>query len=71
MDFVEKCSDLCKKNNIKLHMDGSRIMNVAASCNIDVKTLCSPCDTINFCLSKGVGAPVGSILIGPKDFIQK
>ena len=51
-DFVEKLSKFCKEKDIRLHMDGSRIMNVAVATNTDVKTLCEPVDTINFCFSK-------------------
>jgi threonine aldolase len=52
MDFIEKLADLCKKHNLKLHLDGSRIMNVSEATKIDVKTLCKDCDSVNFCFSK-------------------
>ena len=71
MDFLEKLGILCRERNIKIHVDGSRIMTVAAASGIDVKTLVKDCDSVNFCFSKQCGAPVGSILIGDKEFIQK
>lgn len=71
MEFLEKLGVLCRERNIKVHVDGSRIMTVSAASGIDVKTLVKDCDSINFCFSKQCGAPVGSILIGEKEFIEK
>lgn len=70
-DFMEKLGELCRKNDIKVHLDGSRIMTVSEKTGVDIKTLCKDCDSINFCFSKQVGAPIGSILIGSKNFIEK
>lgn len=62
---------VCKKLNLKLHCDGARIFNASIACNIDVKYLAQPCDLINFCLSKGLGAPAGSVICGSKDLINR
>ncbi len=56
---------------IPVHLDGARIFNAAAALGTDVARLCAPCDSIMFCLSKGLGAPVGSMLVGSREFIDK
>ena len=60
-----------KTNGLKVHIDGARIFNAAVSLNIDVRELIKGTDSIMFCLSKGLGAPIGSILAGSKEFIEK
>ncbi len=56
---------------IALHVDGARMWNVAAETGRPLAELCQPFDTVNMCFSKGLGAPVGSILAGPATFIRK
>ena len=71
---VEKMSEIykvAKQNNIPLHLDGARIYNAAVSLNVDVKEIAKYTDTIMFCLSKGLCAPIGSMLVGDKEFIEK
>ena len=58
-----------KENNIKVHIDGARIFNASVETGISLKEYASYCDSISFCFSKGLGAPVGSILCGESDFI--
>ncbi len=58
-----------KDNNIKVHIDGARIFNASVETGISLKEYASYCDSISFCFSKGLGAPVGSILCGESDFI--
>lgn len=70
-DFMEKMYELCKENDIKLHLDGSRVLNAAVASNTDPKDICKYFNSINLCLSKGVGAPVGSILAGDREFIDR
>jgi len=60
-----------KKYNIPLHIDGARIFNAATCLNVDVKEVAKHSDSIMFCLSKGLCSPVGSILLGTKEFIIK
>ncbi|HHW28684.1 MAG TPA: low-specificity L-threonine aldolase [Syntrophomonadaceae bacterium] len=62
---------LAKDLNLKLHLDGARIFNAAVACQCDVKEFTKYCDSVMFCLSKGLGAPVGSILAGDKEFIKR
>lgn len=68
---IKKISAFCKKNNLPLHLDGARLMNSMVENGVDLKEYASQFDSISLCLSKGLGAPVGSLLIGKKDFIHK
>jgi len=63
--------DFARKYNLTIHMDGARVFNAAAATGVPVKRICSFADTVTFCLSKGLGAPVGSVLCGGKDFIEE
>ncbi len=56
---------------IKIHLDGARVFNAAVSLGVDVRQITSHVDTVSFCLSKGLSAPVGSVLCGPAAFIQE
>ncbi|HEX5707769.1 MAG TPA: GntG family PLP-dependent aldolase, partial [Pyrinomonadaceae bacterium] len=56
---------------LPVHLDGARIFNAAAALNESVASLARPADSVMFCLSKGLGAPVGSILAGTRDFIRE
>ncbi|MBI1837097.1 MAG: aminotransferase class V-fold PLP-dependent enzyme [Flavobacteriia bacterium] len=68
---IKKISALCKAHHLPLHLDGARLMNALAVNGISSKEYASQFDSISLCLSKGLGAPVGSLLIGTKDFIKK
>ena len=71
---AEHCTDLCEKAHaagIPVHIDGARIFNAAVALNISVADLTLNCDSVQFCLSKGLGSPVGSMLVGTKDFIDE
>ena len=68
------CTDVCEKVhalNLPVHMDGARIFNAAVALNESVADLTRHCDSVMFTLSKGLGAPAGSILLGTKEFIQE
>lgn len=60
-----------KERKLPVHLDGARIFNAAAALGVDVKTLTSGFDTVMFCLSKGLGAPVGSMLVGSEELIGR
>ena len=62
---------LAHEHGLTVHLDGARIFNAAAALGVDVKELTGPVDTVQFCFSKGLSAPVGSILCGPRDTIAK
>ncbi len=69
-DELKAVSEFAKKNDLLVHMDGARIFNAAAASGVPVKRLAAFADTITFCLSKGLGAPVGAMLCGPSKFIE-
>src|SRR6185437_2878781 len=64
LEVLEEIWGGAKDRNLPLHCDGARIFNAATALDTDVKTLTSGFDTVMFCLSKGLGAPVGSMLVG-------
>jgi threonine aldolase len=71
---AEQTSEICEnahKLNLPVHLDGARIFNSAVAQNETVENLSKDCDSVQFCLSKGLGAPVGSMLLGKKDFIAE
>ena len=61
---------IAKKNKIRLHLDGARALNAAIFLGISPKELTKDFDTVNFCLSKGMGCPVGSLIIGSRADIE-
>ncbi len=68
------CAEICDKAhalNLPVHLDGARIFNASTALNESVAELSKNCDSVQFCLSKGLGAPVGSMLVGKKDFIEE
>ena len=67
-------SEICESAHalgLPVHLDGARIFNSAVAQNETVAALSKDCDSVQFCLSKGLGAPVGSMLLGKKDFIEE
>jgi threonine aldolase len=60
-----------RKRQLPTHLDGARIFNAATALGVDVKTLTSGFDTVMFCLSKGLGAPVGSMLVGSAELMAR
>ena len=68
------CEEVCRKahsHSLPVHMDGSRIFNAAVTLNTTVAELTRHCDSVMFTLSKGLGAPAGSILLGSREFINE
>jgi threonine aldolase len=63
--------ELARRNDLLLHIDGARIFNSAVAQNVSVKELVEPADSVMFCLSKGLAAPVGSMLVGTGRFIAR
>lgn len=70
-EYTAQVGKLAKDNNLLFHIDGARIFNAAAALNVNVKDLTAPADSVMFCLSKGLVAPVGSMLVGTKKFIAR
>jgi threonine aldolase len=58
-------------HGLHVHLDGARVFNAAIACGVDVKRFTANVDSVQFCLSKGLSAPVGSIVAGQKDFIDR
>ncbi|MDH5366098.1 MAG: beta-eliminating lyase-related protein [Cyclobacteriaceae bacterium] len=68
---IKKISDLCINNNIKLHLDGARVFNAIVETDEDPKEFGKYFDTISVCLSKGLGAPVGSVLLYKEQYAKQ
>jgi len=68
---IKEICQLAHQRNIKVHLDGARLFNAAIALNIKSALLTKDVDSVMFCLSKGLSAPVGSILAGSKEFIQR
>jgi threonine aldolase len=71
LDYLQQVSALASSKGIALHLDGARIFNAAAALDVPVATIAAFAQVVNFCLSKGLSAPVGSLVCGPRDFIQE
>jgi threonine aldolase len=71
MDYLKSVKELADENNILIHMDGARLFNAATYLGVDAKEITRFVDSVTFCLSKGLCAPVGSIVAGTKEFIEK
>ncbi len=71
LDYLKNARALCNKHDLNLHLDGARLMNGVVKLGVDVKEITCHFDSVSICLSKGLGAPVGSILCGPSSFIDE
>ena len=71
LDEVKPIRALCKKNGIKLHLDGARLFNALVASGESAKDWGAQFDTISICLSKGLGCPIGSVLLGTKADIKR
>jgi threonine aldolase len=71
VEYMRAVGDLAHEHGLFLHLDGARIFNAAAALDVDVKDLAAPTDSVTFCLSKGLCAPVGSVICGTTDFITR
>lgn len=70
-EVTDEICDRAHERGLKVHLDGARIFNAATALGKDVKTIASRYDSIQFCLSKGLGAPVGSLIVGRREFIER
>jgi len=71
LDYLPKATFLAKHQGLSIHLDGARVFNAAVKLKVPVLEIARHFDTISFCLSKGLGAPVGSVLCGPRELIDK
>ena len=71
VDYIEAVRQTADKHGLAVHLDGARIFNAAAALQLEAKELAAQADTISFCLSKGLCAPIGSMLCGSEEIIHK
>jgi threonine aldolase len=71
VDYTRQAGALAREKGLFFHIDGARIFNAAAALGVEACELAEPADSITFCLSKGLCAPVGSVLCGTQDFIER
>lgn len=69
--YMDRLAETLKGSGIKIHVDGARLFNAATALKLPVKDLLLHADSVSVCLSKGLGAPVGSVIAGRKDFIKR
>lgn len=70
-NYINMVAELAHARGLKLHIDGARIFNASVAANTNAKSLVEKADSVTFCLSKGLCAPVGSVLCGTREFINK
>ncbi|WP_300369855.1 low specificity L-threonine aldolase [Brachyspira sp.] len=71
IEVLKELYDFTKSKNVHLHMDGARVFNASIASKVSVKEIASNTDSITFCLSKGLGAPMGAMICADKDFIDE
>jgi threonine aldolase len=70
LGYMEKVAEVARRHGLGLHLDGARAFNATTRLGVDIRTFTAPFDTVSICLSKGLGTPVGSVLIGRSDLIE-
>ncbi|HLQ73190.1 MAG TPA: GntG family PLP-dependent aldolase [Bacillota bacterium] len=71
LENMKAIKELADKHNIPVFLDGARVFNAAVELGVSVKEICQHVDAVQFCLTKGLGCPIGSMLVGSKEFIEK
>jgi threonine aldolase len=71
LDRLRAIGDAAKEHGMRMHLDGARIFNAVAATGISAREWAEPFDTVSFCLSKGLGAPVGSMIVGDAETIRR
>ena len=71
LSYMEEVRELADQHNLQIHLDGARLFNAAVALNVPASSITQHVDTVQFCLSKGLASPIGSMVCGPKDFIAK
>ena len=69
--FMRAAAEIARRHGLRLHVDGARLFNAAAALGVSARELAAAADSVNFCLSKGLAAPVGSVICGGRDFIER
>ena len=70
VSYMLAVADIARRHGLGLHLDGARAFNACVALGLDIKDFAAPFDTVSICLSKGLGAPVGSVLVGRADLIE-
>lgn len=70
-NYVAEATSFAKSKGLATHLDGARVWNAMVASNASLEQLCAPFDSVSMCFSKGMGAPVGSVLVGSKDLIKR
>lgn len=71
LDYLRAARDFTRERGLGLHLDGARLYNAAVACGVPAQTIAQHFDSVSICLSKGLGAPVGSVLVGTAALIEK
>ncbi len=71
IDEMKRISEFARENSIRMHLDGARLWNASVVTGIPLREYCRNFDSVSLCFSKGLGAPVGSIIAGSRQFIEK
>jgi threonine aldolase len=71
VSYMKQVRELADQHHLKVHLDGARIFNAAVALGVDVKSITQYADSVTFCLSKGLSAPVGSVICGSREFIAQ
>lgn len=71
LDYLSRFSEFCQKKKLKRHLDGARVFNAAVKLGVNVSEISQHFDSISICLSKGLGAPVGSVLCGSQKLVRE
>ncbi len=71
VEYTRQAGDLAHSHGLQLHLDGARIFNAAVALDVKAAELAAPADSVTFCLSKGLCAPVGSVLCGTVEFVER
>ncbi|MBI4863202.1 MAG: aminotransferase class I/II-fold pyridoxal phosphate-dependent enzyme [Candidatus Riflebacteria bacterium] len=71
VEEMSRVRALAAAHRVPVHLDGARLFNAALALGVDVREICAQADTVAFCLSKGLGAPVGSLLSGTAEFVRQ
>jgi threonine aldolase len=69
--YMQAVGEIARRHKLKIHVDGARFFNAAVALDVDPKDLAQEADSVSFCLSKGLAAPVGSVVCGTQDFINE
>ena len=71
VEYTRQVAEFARSRGLKVHLDGARVFNAAVALGVPAKELTQDMDSVTFCLSKGLSAPVGSVLCGSKEFIKR